>query len=410
MPSAAEFLSKLISFPSTSGKEHELMCWAEEAFKELGVEVARVPLRDEIRDDEDYSAPIPDIRYDGRFNLRLRLPGSGAGKRLLLNTHTDVVPPSQGQERPFQAVETGGVIFGRGACDAKGQVATIYLVLAALRRLDAKPAGDLIVHLVVEEENGGNGTLAMVRAGEQADACIVMEPTAGKIYTSVRGAVWFRILCEGRPGHSGRAGESVSALTLARKAMEVLEKYHDDLLAASRGIPLFDRYENPMPITFGRLVAGDWPATAPARATVEGVLGLLPNKTRSEVADEIRRALATSDPQLKKRVRVEFTYRHDSHVLQPEHPLPVGLSRCSADWNLAAEIDAMTASCDSWMVNNQLGIPTVVYGPGTLGYAHTNEEQISLGQIADAGCVLADFAVRWCGEEGSGFGVQGSAL
>jgi len=39
MPSAAEFLSKLISFPSTSGKEHELMCWAEEAFKELGVEV-----------------------------------------------------------------------------------------------------------------------------------------------------------------------------------------------------------------------------------------------------------------------------------------------------------------------------------------------------------------------------------
>src|SRR3990172_12925794 len=175
MPSAAEFLSKLISFPSTSGKEHELMCWAEEAFKELGVEVARVPLRDEIRDDEDYSAPIPDIRYDGRFNLRLRLPGSGAGKRLLLNTHTDVVPPSQGQERPFQAVETGGVIFGRGACDAKGQVATIYLVLAALRRLDVKPAGDRIVHLVVEEENGGNGTLAMVRAGEQADARIVME-------------------------------------------------------------------------------------------------------------------------------------------------------------------------------------------------------------------------------------------
>lgn len=397
MPSTADFLAKLISFPSTSGKEHELMCWAEGAFRALGVEVAHVPLSDEIRDDEDYSSPIPDLRYQGRFNLRLRLPGSGVGRSLLLNTHTDVVPPSEGQENAFQAVRADGVIHGRGACDAKGQVAAIYLLLAALVELDVKSAGDLIVHLVVEEENGGNGTLAMARAGEKADGCIVMEPTAGKIFTSVRGAVWFRLLCEGKPGHSGRAGDTVSALLLARKAMDVLEQYHDDLLAASRGIPLFDKYENPMPITFGRLVAGDWPATAPARATVEGVLGLLPNKTRYEVMDEFRHALASSDdPRLNERVRVEFIYRHDSHVLDPKHALPETLKQCCQAWNQPGEIDAMTASCDSWMYNNQLEIPTVVYGPGTLSFAHTNEEQIALDQIADAGCVLTDFAARWC--------------
>lgn len=398
MPSTADFLAKLISFPSTSGKEHELMCWAEEAFRALGVEVTRVPLSDEIRDDEDYSSPIPNLRYQGRFNLRLRLPGSGAGKRLLLNTHTDVVPPSEGQENPFQAVRADGVVHGRGACDAKGQVATIYLLLATLAELDVGLAGDLIVHLVVEEENGGNGTLAMARAGEKADACIVMEPTAGKIYTSVRGAVWFRLLCEGKPGHSGRAGDTVSALLLARKAMDVLEQYHDQLLAASRGIPLFDKYDNPMPITFGRLIAGDWPATAPARATVEGVLGLLPNKTRYEVMDEIRHVLASSDDQrLSERVRVEFIYRHDSHVLDPRHPLAETLKQCCQSWDQPGEIDAMTASCDSWMYNNQLKIPTVVYGPGALSFAHSNEEQIALVQIADAGCVLTDFAVRWCG-------------
>jgi acetylornithine deacetylase/succinyl-diaminopimelate desuccinylase-like protein len=179
--------------------------------------------------------------------------------------------------------------------------------------------------------------------------------------------------------------------------MDVLEKYHAQLLAASRGIPLFDKHENPMPITFGRLAAGDWPATAPARATVEGVLGLLPNKTRYQVMDEFRDALAQSGHRwLKERVRVEFMYRHDSHVLDPEHPLVVGLAHCCGDWGLPGEVDAMTASCDSWMYNNQLGIPTVVYGPGTLGYAHSNEEQIALRDIADAGCVLTDFAARWC--------------
>ena len=398
MPSARELLCTLISFPSTSGDEHELMCWAEGAFQQLGVEVTRVPLSDEIKEDEDYSSPIPDIRYEGRFNLRLRLPGREEGMKLLFNSHTDVVPPSQGQQKPFEAVESGGIIRGRGACDAKGQVATIYLVLAALKKLNLELAGDVIVHLVVEEENGGNGTLAMVRAGEDAEACVVMEPTASRIYTSVRGAVWFRILCEGKPGHSGRAGETISALTLARKAMETLEQYHDELLAASGGLPLFDRYPDPMPITFGRCAAGDWPATAPARATVEGVLGLLPNKTRYEVMEEMRAVMAdSSDPRLKGRVRLEFMYRHDGHVLDPKHPLVRGLKHCLRDWHLPVEVDAMTASCDSWMYHNQLGIPTVVYGPGTLAYAHSNEEQIALGDVAEAGCVLTDFAIRWCG-------------
>ena len=397
MPSATEFLRKLISFPSTSGKEHELICWAEDAFGRIGLEVRRVPLSNELKDDEDYSSPIADIDYHGRFNLRLRLPGTGGGKRLLLNSHVDVVPPSQGQEKPFEPQEIDGVIHGRGACDAKGQVATIYLVLAALKKMNLPLAGDLIAHLVNEEENGGNGTLAMVRAGEQADACVVMEPTTNKIYSSVRGAVWFRILCEGKPGHSGRAGDTVSALTLARKAMDVLEGYHADLLAASRGIPLFDAHENPMPITFGRCEAGVWPAIAPARAVVEGVLGLLPNKTRYQVMDEIRSALDNcGDPRLKDRLRLEFMYRHDSHVLDPQHDLVRALKQACVQWQLPVEVDAMTASCDSWFYNNRLGIPTVVYGPGTLVYAHTNEEQIALDEIAKAACVLSDFAAGWC--------------
>ncbi|MHC4885383.1 MAG: M20 family metallopeptidase [Planctomycetota bacterium] len=376
------------------------MVWAEEAFRALGIEVTPVPMNNSLREDEDYSSPIPDIEYEGRFNLRLRLPGSGGGRSLLLNSHTDVVPPSTGQENPYEPVIRDGILFGRGACDAKGQIATIYLIFAALKKLGVTLKGDLIAHAVNEEENGGNGTLAMVRAGEEADACIVLEPTTNKIFSSVRGAVWFRLRCEGKAGHSGRAGDTVSALTLARKAMDVLEQYHADLLAASRGLPLFDKYPNPMPITFGRCTAGDWPATAPAKATVEGVLGLLPNKTRHEVMAEMRKALDNcGDERLKERVELEFMYRHDSHVLDPEHDLVKDLQAVCGAWEVPVEVDAMTASCDSWFYNNQLGIPSVVYGPGTLGVAHSNEEQIPLAAIAEAGGVLTAFAAAWCDSE-----------
>jgi acetylornithine deacetylase len=249
---------------------------------------------------------------------------------------------------------------------------------------------------VVEEEVGGNGTIAMVRRGEKADACIVMEPTDMRILSSVRGAVWFRVICTGRPGHSGSAATTVSALKMAIQAIATLEKYHAKLLAESRGIPIFDPFPNPMPITFGKLQAGDWPATAPAKATVEGVLGLLPNKTRYQVMEEMRQAIVESgDEWLRDHFELQFMYRHDAHVLDTGHPLVTGLANCVKEAGAPGEVTAMTASCDSWFYNNQLGIPSVVFGPGSLGFAHTNDEQIRLDDIATAAGVLVRFIDKW---------------
>ena len=292
----------------------------------------RPGLSNALREDEDYSSPVPGIDYEGRSNVRVEVAGSGGGRSLLLNSHLDVVPASPTQKRPFDPRVKSNRVYGRGACDAKGQVATIYTALLAAKRLGLNLRGHLITHLVVEEEVGGNGTLAMIRRGEKADACVVMEPTDLRILSSVRGAVWFRVTCRGKPGHSGRAGDTVSALKMAIRAIEILEEYHARLLAASRGIPMFDAFPNPMPITFGKLAAGDWPATAPAIAVVEGVLGLLPNRTRYQVMEEMRQALmAGGDAWQREHFQIEFMYRHDAHVLDPAHPLVRGLqASCQA--------------------------------------------------------------------------------
>jgi acetylornithine deacetylase len=392
-----QFLCELIRFPSLPGQEKEAADCAAARFAEVG-EVERVPLSNSLRDDEDYSSPVPGIEYEGRSNVRVRVAGTGGGRSLLFNSHLDVVPASQGQLHPFDPRVEAGRVFGRGACDAKGQVATIYTALAAAKRLGLKLRGDVVAHLVVEEEVGGNGTLAMARRGERAEGCVVMEPTELRILTSVRGAIWFRVVCTGRPGHSGRAGDTVSALKMAVRAMEILEQYHARLLAASRGIPLFDPFPNPMPITFGKLAAGDWPATAPARAVVEGVLGLLPNKTRYQVMEEMRQALIEGgDAWLREHFQLEFMYRHDAHVLDPAHPLVTGLEASCRDVGAPGEVTAMTASCDSWFYNNQLHIPTVVFGPGSLRFAHTNEEQIGLDEIAEGAAILVRFLGEWCG-------------
>ncbi|HOS44461.1 MAG TPA: M20/M25/M40 family metallo-hydrolase, partial [Armatimonadota bacterium] len=178
-----QLLCDLLRYPSTPGLEAGAMDYAAERFATLG-DVECIALSDALRDDEDYADPLPGLTYDGRCNVRVRVPGRGAGKSLLLNTHLDVVPPSQGQDSPWEPRVEDGVVFGRGACDAKGQAAAIFMALSALKKLDSAPKGDLIAHLVVEEEVGGNGTLAMARRGERADACIVLEPTDLRIFSS----------------------------------------------------------------------------------------------------------------------------------------------------------------------------------------------------------------------------------
>jgi len=398
LSAAEKLLGDLIRQPSTSGLEHDAMLRLDKAFREIGVEVERVPLSDRLRDDPDYCDPIPDIRYDGRFNLRIASKGHGGGQTLLMNSHVDVVPPSVDQPDPWNPRQEHGVVFGRGSCDAKGQIATIYLVYRVLKTLRPDLAGDVLAHLVVEEENGGNGTMAMARRGEKADACVVLEPTSGKVLTSIRGAVWFKLVLSGRAGHSGQAGVTRSALLMARDAIGILEKYHAGLLARSRGFPLFDVYPNPMPITFGNLEAGNWPASAPSRAVLKGVLGLLPNVTKEQVCAEMRAALENcGDEFLAKNFELAFMYRHDSSVLDPAHDLPQGLLRAAAAMGTPAAVDAMTASCDAWFYNNQLGIPTVVYGPGTLKVAHSKDEQIALADMAASAATLVRFIMDYCG-------------
>ena len=391
-----QFLCDLIRLPSLPGKEQQAVEYAAQRFAEVG-EVERIPLANALHEDEDYSDPVPGIEYEGRSNLRVRVAGTGGGRSLLFNTHLDVVPPSPGQDQAFEPRVSADCVYGRGACDAKGQVAALFTGLLAAQRLGVKFNGDILAHLVVEEEVGGNGALAMVRRGERADGCIVMEPTDLRILSSVRGAVWFRVTCTGRAGHSGSGG-TVSALKMAIRTLEILEQYHARLLAASRGIALFDRFANPMPITFGKLAAGVWPATTPASASVEGVLGFLPNKTHQAVAEEIRQAIREGgDEWLRDHFKLEFMYRHDAHVLDPGHPLVKGLEACCREAGASGEVSAMTASCDSWFYNNQLRIPTVVFGPGSLRFAHSNEEQIGLNEIAEAATILVRFFAEWCG-------------
>jgi len=186
------------------------------------------------------------------------------------------------------------------------------------------------------------------------------------------------------------------------KAMAVLEEYHDTLLAASRGHnPLFDAYENPMPVTFGMMHAGDWPATAPGTASVKGVFGFLPNTNVGAVQQGMTDAIRSSGQKyLRENFEIRFDMlNNDGNELPPDHPLVRELSSAALACGVPREVSAMTAACDAWRYSTMLQIPTVVMGAGSLKHAHSNEEQIRVSEIVETAKILIRFLERWCGFE-----------
>ena len=186
LPEAVDFLEQIIRFPSLSGQEEEVIQFMYKAFLPLADEVTLVPLSDDLINDPEYSSPIPDIKYNGRHYLRLKINGTGSGQSIILNAHSDVVPASAKDRDQFVPYQKDGFVYGRGASDDKGQITTFYLLLKLIKEKGLKFEGDIIFHIVVEEENGGNGTLAAIRSGDRADAVIVLESSSLKIFSSVR--------------------------------------------------------------------------------------------------------------------------------------------------------------------------------------------------------------------------------
>lgn len=390
---AGRLLSDLIAIPSLRGQEKEVCRFLLSRIEGLVDSAELVPIPDAIQDDPDYSFRLENFSYAGTANLRARLKGRSAGKTIAFNTHVDIVPASPGQESPFVARVNDGKIYGRGACDAKGQIATLWLVLKTLDDLKLKPGGDVIVDFVVEEECGGNGTLQVVRNGLAADGAVILEPTDLQVAHLVRGAVWFEIRTTGKAGHSGSPESTRSALKTALNVMEAVEHAREELLAVSRSVvPKIADHPNPMPCTFGMLHAGNWPAAAPAEAVVKGVFGFLPPFRRKDIEEELAQVVRPFSADIRFNM-----LRSDPSSIPEDQPLVQTLLEAARDTGIPSRPAFMNASCDAWRYSEQLGIPAVVFGPGSLTAAHAADEHIAIDDIRKAALTLTAFIQKWSG-------------
>ena len=399
LPEAQALLSDLIRIPSVPGEERPAIDYLRDRCGELRGQPELVPVPPDITEDEDYSHGETVSDYADRPNLAIDRPGTGGGQSLLLCTHVDVVPADPAWKDAFNPQLDGGWVVGRGAVDAKGQVAAAWLALRLLDELAIETKGTVSAHFVIEEEVGGNGALGMILAGRTADAALVLEPTGLLAHPANRGALWYRLRITGKSVHMGRIREGISAHDKAMEVIGILRRYEQRLIAESRGVPLFERYEQPVQLNVGLVRAGDWPATVPGECVLEGGVGFLPNKRMADIKRELAEAiLSEADEWTRDHHSLDFPKLHnDAYQTDPEHPFVRAVAQTWDEAGLSADLFGWNVSCDARLYFHRGKMPTVVFGPGDIAQAHATGERIEMREIGAAAVALALLIARWCG-------------
>jgi acetylornithine deacetylase len=397
----ANVLSQLIQIDTTHGKEAAAQHLLRKELASIGVEAEFREISESLRSDPDYTAAENPAPFAGRPNLFGYVRGEGGpGKTLILNTHVDVVPAAEDWPDAFSGRVQGDIVHGRGACDCKGQVATILAVLRALRDTNVRLSNDLIVQFVVEEEVGGNGALSAVLDGPRGDGVIVLEATEMLVHPANRGAVWFRATVEGKSVHMGRIREGVNAIEKACEVIRRMRAYEQKLVADCAGHPMFQEFEQPAQVNIGTMNAGDWPSAVAGFAVMEGGVGFLPNKRIADVKQELLEAvMQTDDDWLKNHFQLDFPKLHnDAYEIPADHPLPLSMQRGCEAAGIDTRITGWIVSCDARLFWHRGNMPVIVFGPGSIADAHSSHEHIKISDILSAAEAIAETTVRWCGE------------
>lgn len=374
---AARLVSDLVAIDSVNPSlvpggagETEIAAYVSSFLRQLGLDVEE---RDVARE---------------RPNVVAVLKGTGGGRAVLLNAHTDTVGFA-GMDDPLTPALEGDRIFGRGAYDMKGGLAAILLAVEELSAGE-NLRGDVIVTAVADEEYSSLGTELALQS-VTADAAIVTEPTGLDVCIAHKGFAWIEIETTGRASHGSRPDLGRDAIGMMGEVIVELNRINDTL-RQGQVHPLLGTASLHASLVRG----GQELSSYPASCLLHVERRTLPGESQSTVGHEIAEALRLAGTRIDAFDaqadvffwRDAFSVSEDSFVVRDLREAATGvLGRTPA-------VVGQTPWMDAALIQ-AAGIPTAVFGPGGDG-AHAVSEWVSLSDVVACAQTLAAFVRSVC--------------
>ncbi|MFC6823907.1 M20/M25/M40 family metallo-hydrolase [Halopelagius fulvigenes] len=409
------FVDRLLRFDTTGGDELEAQRWLKRQLDAFGFETYEWTADAErLADHPSFPDDPAEIDASGRPSVAgvFEFGTPEAGPTLVLNGHVDVVPADAENwtADPFDPVwsEDGGetTLTARGAADMKSAVGACVFAARDLKARvetgEAELDGRIVVESVVGEEEGGIGAAAAALDDPypfDRDAAIVAEPTERRVVTATEGTVMKRLRIRGRSAHAAtrwRGEDVLPHFERIRAAFFELEAERGETVEH----PLYEEYPVPWPICVGRVEAGAWASSVAGTLTAEWRLGVAPGETVAEVEDAFEERLdevAAADEWLREHPPTfeRFSIQFEPAEIDADEPVVRALrDAMAATGHGDTDPTDATYGADSRHYV-AAGIPTVLYGPGTVEQAHFPDETISWAEVETVRETLTEAAANF---------------
>ncbi|MFV8818961.1 acetylornithine deacetylase [Haliea sp. E17] len=339
-------------------------------------------------EDLGFHTEIQPLSASGHKANLVATRGSGPGG-LVLAGHTDTVPFDEGRwhSDPLSLDERDNRFYGLGSTDMKG---FFPLALAAAERFTGTALKQpLIILATADEESTMCGARSLAAAGyPKARAAIIGEPTSLVPVRMHKGIMMLGASITGRAGHSSNP-------SLGNSALEGLHAVMGELLAY-RG-ELGQRYPNPAfevptpTLNLGRVHGGDSPNRICGHSELHFDLRLTPAGSNAAVLAELQSRLRALGVQRDLAIEVRQLIEDVEPFEQPADSELVRLAEQLTGHSAEAVAFATEAS-----FLQQLGMETIVLGPGSIDRAHQPDEFLPLEQIHPCVDLLALFIRHYC--------------
>jgi len=331
----------------------------------------------------------------GRPNVVGVLPGTGDGRSLMLNAHTDTVGV-EGMDDPFTPRITDGRMYGRGTQDMKGSLAAQLAAVRALQAAEVDLAGDVLVAAVIDEEHKSRGTEAVVDRYE-ADGAVVTEPTDLEVALAHKGFAWVDVETNGRAAHGSRPDEGIDANMHMGRVLARLDRL-ERTLREQEG----HRLVGAPSLHAAQIEGGTASSVYAARCRLRVERRTIPGESGDQARAEVQAlldALHADDDSLDARCELAFSRRPFEGA--PDAPIAKAV-RAGAEAVLGrAPPDVGQTFWTDAALLSEAGTETVVLGPVGEGL-HTPEEWVDLDSVVALAEILARTARRYCSAPATG--------
>jgi acetylornithine deacetylase len=403
---AVGFLREMVAIPSVTGAEAAIQKFVSDYMRRIGLDVDMWETDWEQLKKHPGYRPV-DRGYEGRPNIVGTLKGTGGGRSLLLNGHTDVIPVGNGEgwgDDPWSARVKDGRIYGRGSCDMKSGVASHILAVQYLKELGLTPKGDVMINVVIDEEVSGHGTLDTVIRGYTADAGISGETSDLAVQPACIGRIWFEIEIHGKPVGIQKRYEGISGIDLGNKIVKAVADLEAKRVATVTH-PLYPSAIDSLPCMVGSFQAGNYPSAFPANCLLKGSIGTVPGEdhegVKRSLIEQVARA-AAEDPWMRDHPpTVRFVgYDAEASEIPRDHPIVGTVSRAYEEiTGNRAIISGRQGAADTRFLNSYGRTPTVIFGPGSTAIMHANDEYVAIEDYITSIKVMALSVYDWCNAE-----------